>query len=257
VPPPRDRPAGDVDYEAVGHGYVAHRRTDPRIERVVLAALGEAQTVINVGAGAGSYEPVDRYVLAVEPAAAMRAQRPASRPAIDATAEHLPVDDDSFDAAMAMFTVHQWPDLARGLAELRRVSRGPVIVMTADPDVIPRWWFADYAPELLANEASRCPPLAAIEAALGGRCTVTDLPVPIDCTDGFMEAYYGRPEAFLDPAVRRAQSCWPFLTRAQEDDVVARLRDDLDSGRWDERYGELRQLPEFNGSLRLVVAVPD
>jgi hypothetical protein len=254
---PRVQPAGDVDYELAGQGYAVHRRTDPRIERVVHAALGDARTVINVGAGAGSYEPVDRHVLAVEPAAAMRAQRRASTPAIDATAEHLPVDDDSFDAAMAMFTVHQWPDLAGGLSELRRVSRGPVLVMTADPDVIPAWWLADYAPDLLANEASRCPPLESIEAGLGGRCTVTGLPVPIDCTDGFMEAYYGRPEAFLDPAVRRAQSCWPFLTRAQEGDVVARLRADLESGRWDDKYGELRQLPEFHGSLRLVVAVPD
>src|SRR4051794_19484486 len=134
------QPAGDFDYERGGTGYAVRRRTDPRIAARVHAALGDARTVLNVGAGAGSYEPTDRVVTAVEPSAAMRAQRPADRPAIDAQAENLPFPDGSFDAAMAMVTVHQWPDLDGGLRELRRVSRGPVVMLTFDPDSLDRLW---------------------------------------------------------------------------------------------------------------------
>jgi SAM-dependent methyltransferase len=249
-------PAGDVDYDREGVEYAAVRRTDPRIAAEVHRALGDARTVINVGAGAGSYEPTDRFVLAVEPARAMRAQRPAASPAIDATAEDLPVDDDAFDAGMAVVTVHQWPDLARGLAELRRVSRGPVVVLSFDPAALHGWWLADYAPTLLAREAGRFPSLERIRDALGGRSTVLSVPIPIDCVDGFMEAYYARPEAFLDPSVRRAQSAGSFLDDDAEEDIVVRLRADLESGRWDARYGEYRRRPQLAGSLRLVVAVP-
>ena len=147
-------PAGDFDYERAGAGYARLRRTDPRLAAHVHAALGEARTVLNVGAGAGSYEPEDRYVVAVEPSAAMRAQRPAGRPAVDAVAEALPFDDDSFDAAMAMITVHQWSDLERGLAELRRVARGPVVILTFDPDAMLDFWLADYVPEVLRGRAA-------------------------------------------------------------------------------------------------------
>src|SRR5690349_10208953 len=151
--------SGDFDYERFGGGYSAQRRTDPRVASHVWAALGDAETVLNVGAGAGSYEPEDRYVVAVEPSAAMRAQRPPGRPAVDAAAEALPFDDDSFDAAMAMITVHQWRDLERGLAELRRVARGPVVILTFDPDALLDFWLADYVPELLEAERPRMPPL--------------------------------------------------------------------------------------------------
>ncbi len=251
------RQGGDFDYEAKGAGYAHQRRTDPRIAALVRAALGDARTVLNVGAGAGSYEPEDCHVLALEPSASMRAQRPANRvPAIRGFAEDLPFDDASVDAAMATVTVHQWSDWAKGLAELRRVSRGPVVILTFDGDALDRWWLADYAPELIAAERRRYPPVAEIAAALGSRSQVRTVPIPIDCVDGFTEAFYARPEAMLRPEVRRAQSAWSFVDAAVEPRFEATLRADLQSGRWDERHGEWRNKPEFEGSLRLIVGVP-
>ncbi|MDA0180631.1 methyltransferase domain-containing protein [Solirubrobacter phytolaccae] len=244
-------PAGDFDYEAQGSGYARLRRTDPRLARSVHAALGGAQSVLNVGAGAGSYEPEDRYVVAVEPSAAMRAQRPAGRPAVDAVAERLPFDDGSFDAAMAMITVHQWQDLEAGLRELRRVARDRVLVLTFDPDALLDFWLADYVPELLEAERPRMPAIERIAAAPGGSVEVSSPPIPHDCVDGFIEAYYARPEAFLDPSVRAAQSAWAH-TRVDVEPGLRRLADDLASGAWDARYGALRQRPEYVGSLRLV-----
>ena len=246
------QPAGDFDYERSGIGYAERRRTDPRIAAQLHAALGDARTVLNVGAGAGSYEPTDRAVTAVEPSATMRAQRPADRPAIDARAEQLPFADASFDAAMATVTVHQWADLDRGLRELRRVSRGPVVVLTFDPDALDRFWLVDYLPELIASERRRFPPLDRLTRVLG-ECRITELAIPLDCVDGFMEAYYARPEAFGDPVVRRSQSSWGFLDPAVATAGLDRLRADLASGEWDRRYGQLRRQPEFAGSLRLVV----
>jgi len=247
----RVRVAGDFDYERGGAGYAQRRRTDPRIAARVHAALGEARSVLNVGAGTGSYEPTDRQLTAVEPSATMRAQRPADRPAIDAVAERLPFPDDSFDAVMALLTVHQWAELDRGLRELRRVSRGPVLILTFDPDALDRFWLADYLPELIERERRRMPPLDRLAEVLGP-CETTELAIPLDCADGFMEAYYGRPEALLDPAVRRSQSAWGFLDPAVAERGLARLRNELASGEWDRRYGRLRSQPEFAGSLRLV-----
>jgi len=251
----RPRPAGDTDYEATGDGYAAARRPDPRIAARVDAGLGDARTVVNVGAGAGSYEPADRDVVAVEPSARMRAQRPpGAAPAVDATAEDLPFDDDTFDAAMATVTIHQWRDWERGLRELRRVSRGPVVILTFDPDALDGWWLHDYVPELFGTEAPRYPTIDEICAVLGGTSEISPVPVPLDCIDGFVEAYYGRPEALLDPAVRAGQSAWQF---ADADAVAAgldRLAHDLASGDWDARHGHLRTQPEFVGAVRLVVA---
>jgi len=244
-------PAGDFDYEAAGAGYGRLRQTDPRLARVVHAALGDARTVVNVGAGSGSYEPEDRYVVAVEPSAAMRAQRRADRPAVDAVAEALPFDSGSFDAAMAMITVHQWPELERGLAELRRVARGPVVVLTFDPDALTSFWLADYVPELLEAERPRMPSLERIGAALGGEVDVAAPPIPHDCVDGFIEAYYARPEAFLDADVRVAQSAWAH-TEVDVTEGLAKLRSDLESGVWEARYGDLRERPDYIGSLRLI-----
>ena len=250
-------PAGDFDYDRYGHGYVLRRQADPRIAENVHAALGAARKVLNVGAGAGSYEPADRLVMAVEPSAVMRAQRPPQLlPAVNATAAELPFDDGAFDAAMAMMTVHQWPDAAAGLAELRRVASGPVVVLTFDPDALDRLWLAEYAPEMMAAERGRMPAISAICAGLGGRCEVRPVPVPIDCTDGFAEAYYARPERLLDPAVRRAQSAWGFVGPEAQERAVARLRAALESGAWDERYGDLRRQPRFDGALCLVVGYP-
>jgi SAM-dependent methyltransferase len=248
-------PAGDVDYGAHGEGYVRQRRTDPRIAAFVHGALGPARTVLNVGAGAGSYEPEDRYVLAVEPSAAMRAQRPAHlAPAINAVAENLPLDDQSVDASMALLTVHQWRDLDQGLSELRRVTRGPIIVLTFDGDALDRFWLADYCPEVIATERRRFPAIDDLRQKLGGADDAVTIPIPIDCVDGFMEAYYARPEAFLDPAVRRSQSAWTFLTEEDQGRCVEALGRDLESGAWDAQYGEWRSRPTFEGSLRMIVS---
>jgi SAM-dependent methyltransferase len=247
-------PAGDHDYERRGLNYSAARRPDPRIEAQIHAALGEARTVVNVGAGAGSYEPRDRHVIAIEPSASMRAQRGPDRvPAIDGTAEKLPLDDDSVDAAMASATVHQWTDTEAGLRELRRVSRGPVVVLTWDGDALDGFWLAEYAPELIAAERKRYPKIDWICAVLGG-ARVEEVPVPIDCTDGFTEAFYARPEAFLDPEVRSAQSAWAFVEDGAEERAVERLGRDLESGEWGRRFGALREQATFAGSLRLIVA---
>lgn len=255
--PLSERIAGDFDYETHGSGYAVQRRTDPRIAALVHSALGDARTVINVGAGAGSYEPADLDVTAVEPSASMRAQRPAHlATAIDATAENLPFPDDAFDAAMATVTVHQWSDGDRGLRELRRVSRGPVVILTFDGDALDVLWLADYAPELIAAERRRYPGIEHIRRVLGGVSTVMPVPIPIDCVDGFTEAYYARPERILDPAVRRSQSAWGFVDQAATDRAVERLRADLAGGGWDRRYGHLRRQPEFVGSLRLITALP-
>jgi hypothetical protein len=249
--------AGDFDYELHGGGYATQRRPDPRIEARVHAALGDARTVLNVGAGAGSYEPTDRYVVAVEPSAAMRAQRPSGlAPAVDATAQNLPFDDNSFDAAMAMVTVHQWSDVHQGLRELRRVSRGPVVVLTFDGDAFDLLWLAEYTPELVAADRRRFPGIDLISTLIGTRVDVEPVPIPVDCVDGFTEAFYARPERFLDPAVRRAQSVWGFISDADETRAVDRLRRDLESGSWDRRHGHLRTQPEFVGALRLVVGHP-
>jgi SAM-dependent methyltransferase len=250
-----DGSAGDADYGRIGTGYAQYRRAEPAIAARILAALGDAETVLNVGAGAGSYEPTDRTVTAVEPSATMRAQRPIQLPvAIDATAESLPFEDDAFDASLATFTVHQWSDLAAGLAELRRVTRGPVVILSCDPDEVERFWLNDYAPLVLQTEARRYPSLGALADGLGGRMSIDSVPIPLNCVDGFGEAYYGRPEMFLDPGARLANSAWSFVSEDVAAGYVAHLAADLESGEWDRRHGELRTRPTFDGALQLLVA---
>jgi SAM-dependent methyltransferase len=243
----------DTDYAPLAGDYAAVRRADPRIGAQLLAALGDVRTVLNVGAGTGSYEPTDRHAVAVEPSAEMRARRdPALPPAIDATAEQLPFDDDAFEAALAIFTVHHWPDLEAGLAEVRRVTSGPVVIMTADPEALADLWLAEYAPEFHQTERARYPSLDRIASALGSALDVRPLRIPLDCTDGFADAFYGRPEAMLDPAIRNAQSAWSFVDAEAESRFEERLRADLDSGAWDARFGHLRTQPEFEGSIRIL-----
>jgi SAM-dependent methyltransferase len=243
-----------VDYERHGRSYARHRRPDPRIAARIHAALGDSRTVLNVGAGAGSYEPADRRLLAVEPSATMRAQRPSgAAPAIDARAEALPLDDDSFDAAMACVTIHHWQSAAAGLAELRRVARGPVIVFTFELDFLPAWQH-EYLREAVAIERPRFPAIDDVAAALGGRTRVERIPTPGDCTDGFFEAFWRRPEALLDPEVRSAQSVWALLTPNVERRIVARLSDGLQSGAWDAEHGHLRARDSLDGALRLVIS---
>lgn len=253
-----DGSAGDANYGEIGRGYASIRQPDPRIEARVWAALGDARTVVNIGAGAGSYEPHDREVTAVEPSASMRAERPPHRSrAIDATSEALPFDDDSFDAAMASVTIHQWPDLEKGLREMRRVSRGPVVILTFSPEVPEPWWQPVYVPELYEVEARRMPTMERIAAALGGRVDIQTIPVPADCIDGFGQAFFARPEITLDPEVRRAMSAWSFLEPGVVERYVRELGADLASGAWDESWGRFRELESFDGGLRLVVATRD
>jgi ubiquinone/menaquinone biosynthesis C-methylase UbiE len=248
-------PAGDVDYGQHGQSYARIRRTDPRIAAWVHRALGDSRTVLNVGAGAGSYEPEDRHVLAIEPSETMRAQRPRHlAPAIHGIAEKLPLDDQSVDASMALVSVHQWRDLDQGLRELRRVTRGPIVALTFDGDALDRYWLADYAPELMAVERRRYPSMETIAKGLGGSTEVQVIPIPIDCVDGFAEAYYARPESFLDTAVRQSQSAWNFVPEADQARIVQALSDDLKSGTWDRKYGDWRSRPHFEGSLRLIVS---
>jgi SAM-dependent methyltransferase len=200
-----------VDYDTHGRDYALRRRADPRIATRIEAALGDARTVLNVGAGAGSYEPRDRRVLAVEPSATMRAQRPPeSAPCLAAAAESLPLDDDSVDAAMACVTIHHWQDRAAGLAELRRVSSGPVVAFTFDLDYLIDWQ-RDYFREAVAIERPRFGTVDEVAAELGGNVRVESIPTPADCTDGFFEAYWNRPEPLLDPTVRASQSIWQLL----------------------------------------------
>jgi hypothetical protein len=249
-----DGSAGDANYAVIGSGYTRYRQPDPHIARFILSALGDAETVLNVGAGAGSYEPTDRRVTAVEPSASMRAQRPAHLPAaIDAVAERLPFGDGEFDASMATFTVHQWPDLRAGLSEMQRVARGPVLVLTCAPDELDRFWLNSYAPEVIATEARRYPPIETIAAALGGNVQVISVPIPLNCTDGFSEAYFGRPECLLDPGARLANSAWSFVDSSVGNRLDDELGRDLESGVWDAKYGNLRTQPELEGSLKLVV----
>ncbi|MGH2903133.1 MAG: class I SAM-dependent methyltransferase [Solirubrobacteraceae bacterium] len=246
--------AARVDYERHGRTYARHRRPDPRIAARIHAALGDARTVLNVGAGTGSYEPHDRWVLAVEPSATMRSQRPfGAAPAIAARAEALPFDDGALDAAMACVTVHHWEPPEVGLAELRRVARGPVVVLTFELDHLPAWQ-QEFLREGLELERPRFPAIEDIAAALGGRTRVERIPTPGDCTDGFFEAFWRRPEALLDPAVRGAQSMWALLDPTVEQRMVDRLAAALTSGAWDAEHGYLREQESFDGALRLVIS---
>lgn len=247
------------NYDASPIKYSSVRKTDPAIAGFVTEALGNAITILNVGAGTGSYEPANRMVIAVEPSANMRQQRLAAgkSPAINASAELLPFDDNSFDAAMAMITIHHWKDLDRGIAEMRRVTKGPVVIMTFDPDALHLGWLASCFPELVAVESKRYPPINSIVNALGSNCSIQKIPVTLDCLDGFQEAFYGRPEAFLEKEIRDAQSAWGFLEENIKSPMLHHFEQMLKSGEWDARFGEYRQLPEFHGALRLLVAHRD
>ncbi|MBN9276485.1 MAG: class I SAM-dependent methyltransferase, partial [Hyphomicrobium sp.] len=207
-----DGSAGDADYGTIGRDYASYRQPEPAIAALIARVLGAARTVLNVGAGAGSYEPTDRDVTPVEPSASMRAQRPPHlASAIDAVAESLPFPDGHFDASMTTFSVHQWTRIEDGLREMRRVTRGPVAILSCDPDLVQRFWLNDYAPGVLAAEARRYPALDRMAAIIGGSMEIVPVPIPLMCRDGFNEAYYGRPERLLEPATRLACSAWSFV----------------------------------------------
>lgn len=247
------------DYDGLEHDYANHRKTDPRIAEYIHRALEPAKTILNVGAGSGSYEPNDIHVTSVEPSAVMREKRIGlgRPPAINARAEQIPFDDNSFDASMALVTVHHWPDIQAGLNEMRRVTKSQILVLTFDPDALDRFWNTQYFPELVAVEKERYPTIASLISWLGGNCEVIEIPIPLDCTDGFQEAFYGRPEAFLDKKVRQAQSAWGFLSEEMQTALTRRLALELTSGEWDRKFGHHRKMESFNGSLRLIVSQPN
>ena len=195
-------------------------------------------------------------MLAIEPSLTMRRQRPpGAAPAIAARAEALPLDDDAVDAAMACVTIHHWEPPEAGLAELRRVARSSVVVLTFELDALPAWQ-QDYLAEGLAIERPRFPSLERIADALGGRVSIEHVPTPGDCVDGFFEAFWRRPEALLDPDVRASQSMWALLEPGMEQRIIDRLRADLESGAWDTSHGKLRTMDSYDGALRLVIAEP-
>lgn len=238
-------------YDTIGEGYDLLRKPDPRIALQIRSALGAARSVVNVGAGTGSYEPDDREVTAVEPSAEMIGKRgDGAAPALQASAEALPFGDNAFDAAMAVLTIHHWQDQQAGLREMRRVSRGPVVVVTYDPAHRP--WLTEYLPELACLDERQMPPMDFYERCLG-QVKVMPLLVPHDCSDGFLYAYWRRPHAYLDPALRKGSSSFWALGESV-DSGLARLRDDLSTGQWQERHAGLLSQEAWDVGYRLVVA---
>jgi SAM-dependent methyltransferase len=239
------------EYERIGRGYNERRRADPRLARAIADALAGAGRVVNVGAGAGSYEPMGRGAVAVEPAAAMIAQRPAgAAPCVRGRAERLPFGDAAFDAALAVLTIHHWSDWRAGVRELRRVAREKIVLFTWDPDSDGFWLLRDYLPEMLAEDRLRFPSVGALREELGD-ARVHPVPIPHDCSDGFLGAYWRRPKAYLDPAIRRGISSF-----ARDDfaGALARLAADLASGAWARAHDRLLQQSELDIGYRLVVA---
>ena len=241
----------NANYDTIGLNYAELRRADGRIAKVIQRALRDSRNVLNVGAGAGSYEPLDRVVTAVEPSAEMIAQRPASSASVvQGSAEDLPFGDKSFDAVMAVLTVHHWFSKERGMAEMRRVCEGPIVILTYDPAFRDLWLF-DYFPELAALDEGQMPPLDDYPKWLGD-VEVLDVPIPHDCSDGFLAAYWRRPAAYLDARVRAAISS--FWKVGDITSGLERLRHDLESGVWQKQYGDVLELDERDCGYRLVVA---
>jgi SAM-dependent methyltransferase len=242
-------------YDELGANYPDFRRADPRIEARVWEALGDARSVVNVGAGTGSYEPRDREVIAIEPSLLMIAKRPEeAAPALQGAAEALPLGDGSVDAAMATLTIHHWNDLGKGIAEMCRVARKRIVLLTIDAlKNAEIWTLAEYFPEAMALEEDAMPAISSLQASLPG-ATVETVPMPSRCRDEFTSALWDRPELFLEPAALRASSLWHRLDREVIERGQKRLRADLESGRWDEAHGHLRTLPELDIGLRLITA---
>jgi SAM-dependent methyltransferase len=237
-------------YDVIGVNYAELRKPDPRIAGIVAHALGQARNALNVGAGTGSYEPPDRSVTAVEPSGAMIRKRKATAAmAIQASADALPFGDASFDASMAILTIHHWPDKEAGLREMRRVTRGPIVLLTFDPAQRP--WLTDYLPQLAALDEAQMPTMSDYARWLGA-VRVTPVPVPHDCSDGFLYAYWRRPAAYLDAHIRSGISS--FWTLRNVDDGLRGLDRDLRSGEWERRYATLLALDEHDAGYRLVVS---
>ena len=243
-------------YERIGRGYSETRRADPEIAGRVLVALGDVESVVNVGAGTGSYEPADRFLVAVEPSAVMLTQRPPrAAPVVRAAAEALPFRDATFDGAMALLTVHHWVDQSLGLGELRRVAAKRVVVLTIAPDYVPSFWLtARYFPAIGEWDAAHLPAIDTIRTVLNGESRVIPVSIPHNCRDGFLAAFWRRPEAYLDPRVRAGISMFSLINESALANGLERLRTDLKSGAWASQFGDLLSLDELDLGYRLVVA---
>jgi SAM-dependent methyltransferase len=238
-------------YDRIGVAYTETRRADPRIARAIRTALGDVTSVVNIGAGSGSYEPTDLDVIPVEPSSTMIRQRPPSLPpALRGSAEKLPLRRRSVDAALAVLTVHHWRDRRAAFAEIRRVARRRAVFFTHDPEAA-FGWLGDYFPGLAGETRPRYPRLAEFDAL--GRVAVQPVPVPADCTDGFTAAYWRRPHAYLDEAVRANMSTFALLDERVAARGLARLARDLADGSWHRRHASLLALPELDVRYRLVV----
>jgi SAM-dependent methyltransferase len=244
-------------YDQIGGGYSLTRREDPRISLAIGSALGDARSVVNVGAGTGSYEPDDRYVIAVEPSDVMAAQRPPTiPPALRASAADLPLRDNSADAVMAVLTIHHWDDeLERGIQEMRRVARDTVVILTYDPLVSGEMWLmADYLPEVAELDRRTFSSPERVAGWLGGRTRIEVVPIPRDTPDWMLGSFWAHPERVLDERVRNATSGFARLDPSVVERVVREVGHDLESGAWDERHGHLRELDAYDAGLRLIVS---
>ena len=245
----------ETPYDTIGQSYTATRRPDPRIAAQIRTAIGDAKSVINIGAGSGNYEPEDCEVVAVEPSIVMLQQRAAdAAPAVRGVAEALPFADRSFDVALAVLTMHHWSDLERGLQEMMRVASRQVVFYFEPMFGSIRWLMQDYFPQMFhLGTEQRAPDGARLAQTLKVQETEVVM-VPSDCVDGFGGSFWNRPEAFLDPQVQAGMSCFAQLDPAIRAEGTARLRADLESGAWDERYGSLRSQTEIDLGYRLLSA---
>lgn len=242
-------------YDTIGHGYAETRREEPRFQRRILAALGDSRTVVNVGAGTGSYEPRDRHVLAIEPSDVMAAQRDrALAPAVRALAERLPLRDNGVDAAMSVLSLHHWEDQERGVREMRRVASGPVVILTCDAIVSGKMWLmADYLPEVADLDRRIFPSTEQLANWLGGTTRVEIVPIPRDARDWMLMSFWAHPDRVLDAPARNATSGFARMPSAVVDRVVGNVSRDLEDGTWDARHGDLRELNEYDAGLRLLI----
>lgn len=242
----------EARYDTIGRTYAATRRADPRIAAQLVEALGDARSVVNIGAGTGAYEPRDRLVIAIELSRTMIQQRPSgAAPALQASAEALPLGDATIDAVLAILTVHHWSDQSRAFAEIRRVARRRAVFFTCDPAFPGSWVTRDYFPIIRSRDRGRLPPLRAFRAL--GHVESVPVPIPWDCSDGFLAAFWRRPDSYLDPRVRQNISSFAELTSAELEPGLRRLDQDLASGEWDRRYATLRTLDELDCGYRLVL----
>jgi SAM-dependent methyltransferase len=239
-------------YDKIGEQYDRYRRTDPRIERLIIESLSGASSVVNVGAGTGSYEPVDRNLTAVESSTTMILQRKSKKvPIVQASANNLPFRDKTFDASLAILTVHHWPNPKKGLREMIRVAMDRVVILTWDPASSGFWLVNDYFPEILQIDQKIFPSIEDFQHELG-RVSIMEVPIPHDCTDGFLGAYWRRPHAYLDANIRRSISSFSKIKDISPS--LEKLRRDLETGEWHHCNSELISKSDLDLGYRLIIA---